>query len=103
MNFHPAPSHIRSLLTLYLLFCIALVAGCSSTPKEEGVDAIAPEEDPGWPRAFSNKGQTVTIYQPQVDDWKDFHVIHYRAAIAFTPEGAMDPQYGVLSAEAQTA
>jgi hypothetical protein len=30
------------------------------------------EADPGWPRVIQKDGKQLTVYQPQVDYWKDF-------------------------------
>jgi len=42
-------------------------------------------QDSGWPRKNVNQGGTVTSYQPQVDDWKDFTAINWRQAFQQTP------------------
>jgi len=66
---------------LFLVALLALIPACTSTPANPlGPDVVAPKEDPGWPREFSDKGQTITVFQPQIDEWKDYHVIRYRAA-----------------------
>src|SRR5512146_2508837 len=45
--------------------------------------AAAPSPaDPGWPRVFKKSGKQLTVYQPQVDYWKDYQNIHFRCAIA---------------------
>jgi len=38
--------------------------------------------DPGWPRVFKKDGKQLTVYQPQVDYWKDYQNLHFRCAIA---------------------
>ena len=41
---------------LFLVALLALIPACTSTPKNSpGPDVVAPEEDPGWPREFSDK------------------------------------------------
>jgi len=37
-------------------------------------------QDPGWPRQIVKPGGTLVIYQPQVDDWKNFMDIKWRQA-----------------------
>ena len=44
-------------------------------------------QDPGWPRKIVKPGGTLVIYQPQVDDWKDFTTIAWRQAFQLTPTG----------------
>src|SRR5438067_9949676 len=58
----------------------------------------APPTDTGWPRTHQKDGQTVVIYQPQVDEWKDQKMIAFRAATAVTLKGAAEPVYGVIEA-----
>jgi hypothetical protein len=65
------------------------------------VPAVA-AEDPGWPRTFERKGQTVVMHQPQVDEWKDYEKMAFRAAIAVTESPAARPIYGVLAVKANT-
>jgi len=38
--------------------------------------------DPGWPRVIQKNGKQLTIYQPQVDFWKDYANLHFRCAIS---------------------
>jgi hypothetical protein len=44
-------------------------------------------QDPGWPRQIVKPGGTLIIYQPQVDDWKNFTDITWRQAFLLTPTG----------------
>jgi hypothetical protein len=46
--------------------------------------------DPGWPREKYNNGTRLIIYQPQVDDWKDFQQLTWRMAISLTPKGGKE-------------
>lgn len=46
---------------------------------------LAPAQDPGWPRQFSKDGATLTVYQPQVDDWNNFADLDFRFAVTLTP------------------
>ncbi len=80
-----------------------LAAGGALTPGGEATaaPATAPPQR-GWPRTFTKAGSTVTLYQPQVDSWKDFTVVKFRAAMAVMPAGASQPEYGVLVVQADT-
>jgi hypothetical protein len=98
------------------VFCLLLLLGSVAPIARAGPaagDALAPAggaaaapaaapPQRGWPRTFEKNGNTVVVYQPQVDSWKDFDVIKFRAAIAVTPAGAGQPEYGVLVAQADT-
>ena len=44
-------------------------------------------QDPGWPRKLEKPGGTGIVYQPQVDEWKDFTDITWREAFQMTPTG----------------
>ncbi len=57
--------------------------------------------DPGWPRQHVQDNKKLTIYQPQVDEWKDYSVIKIRCAIEI--EGVLaEPKFGVAEIEART-
>jgi len=61
----------------------------------------APPIDPGWPREHVAEGRRLIVYQPQVDEWKDHSVIHFRCAIEV--EGVLaTPTFGVAEVEART-
>jgi hypothetical protein len=49
--------------------------------------ASAFAQDPGWPRKLEKPGGTVIVYQPQVDEWKDYATITMRVAFQLTPIG----------------
>src|SRR4030095_14610371 len=42
--------------------------------------------DPGWPRERYQNGARLIIYQPQVDNWKDFKELTWRMAVSLTPK-----------------
>ena len=44
-------------------------------------------QDPGWPRQRTENGNILVMYQPQVDDWKDFKDLEWRMAVSLTPAG----------------
>lgn len=45
-------------------------------------------QDPGWPRKHTKSGNTLVIYQPQVDEWSEYTTITWRQAFELTPAGA---------------
>jgi len=67
-------ANAKRLTGIVLFFLIA----CSS---------VWAQQDPGWPRKLVKPGGTLLIYQPQVDDWRNFTDIKWRAAFQLTPNG----------------
>ena len=57
--------------------------------------------DPGWPREIVRDDATLTYYQPQIDDWKDFKELTGRIAVSVTLHGGK-PQVGVVTMQAHT-
>jgi len=55
-----------------------------------------------WPRTFEKDGNTVVIYQPQVDSWDDRRTIHFRAAVFIRKKGDTDGSYAAVTASATT-
>ncbi len=49
--------------------------------------SLSEPTDPGWPREITRNGIRFVYYQPQVDDWKDFHELRARLAFTLTPKG----------------
>ncbi len=64
--------------------------------------ASTPPTDAGWPRVYSDKGATVAIHQPQVDDWKDFKLLAARSAVEIVPLKGAPNVAAVVQWEAQT-
>lgn len=58
-------------------------------------------QDPGWPRKLVKPGGTLIMYQPQVDDWRNFTDITWREAFQLTPNGGKEI-VGAASLEATT-
>jgi hypothetical protein len=46
--------------------------------------------DPGWPREKNSNGMRLLVYQPQVDDWKDFQELSWRMAVSLTPKSGKE-------------
>jgi hypothetical protein len=79
-----------------------LAAGGGPAPTGDAAAAPAIPAQRGWPRTFEKGGNTMEVYQPQIDSWKNYDVIEFRAAIAVTPAGASQTMYGVLAGQADT-
>ncbi|HTU50782.1 MAG TPA: hypothetical protein VMF56_09320 [Acidobacteriaceae bacterium] len=74
--------------------CISLLFLCTAI-------ATALAQDPGWPRQIARPGGTLTVYQPQVDEWNNYTELKWRMAFQLTPTGGKQV-VGALSATAST-
>src|SRR5438094_8632511 len=77
-------------LNISLLQCVAVTAAFFISPF--GIAAAnftagsGQSGDPGWPRERYQDGNRLIVYQPQVDDWKNFQDLSWRMAISLTPK-----------------
>lgn len=97
---------LRHLFPVVLLTVTTALVSTSPAQTEDAQSdasstASAPAP-PSWPRHFEKDGNTVLLYQPQVDSWKDHDVLRFRAVIAVTPAGASKEQLGVVAVKADT-
>ena len=60
-------------------------------------------DDPGWPRVFEAGGKRLTVYQPQIDSWKNYATIQFRCAIAVRDGAKAEERYGVVEVVAATS
>src|SRR5262249_45401696 len=93
---------IRRRIALVLL----LAALPWATPLAAVAQAPAPTAGPDvatgvWPRQLDVNGNTVLVYQPQVDRW-DGNRLDARAAVAVRAPGAAQPSFGVIWISART-
>src|SRR5437867_1722849 len=77
------------LRTTSLLYCLIVFVAFFASPFERAFGTAAPNQsgDPGWPREKYSNGTQLIIYQPQVDDWKNFQDLSWRMAVSLTPKG----------------
>jgi hypothetical protein len=82
---------------------VIVTAAFFASPVERAFSAAAPNQsgDPGWPREKYSNGSRLIIYQPQVDDWKNFQDLAWRMAISLTPKGGKEV-VGVVEMKGQT-
>jgi hypothetical protein len=73
----------------------------SSKTETAAPNATAADEVVGWPRELTNQGNTLVLYQPQVDDWKNFQELDWRAAFSLTPAGGHEV-VGVATLHSET-
>jgi hypothetical protein len=57
--------------------------------------------DDDWPRKFAHGNETISMYQPQIDDWKDDQLQAY-AALSVGTQGSETLKYGVIWFNART-
>jgi len=86
-------AHMKSRNTS--LLCIAIVIGALlASPFEKAAAASTSGSnqsgDPGWPREKYSNGTRLIIYQPQVDDWKNFRDLTWRMAASLTPKSGKE-------------
>ena len=60
-----------------------------------------PPADQEWPRDITSGKVRITCYQPQIDEWTGYRVLHARFAVALTPPGEA-PQLGVAEITGET-
>src|SRR5438045_7333963 len=72
-----------------VLHCVLFVSPLLASPIEIATGTATSNQpaDPGWPREKYSNGTRLIIYQPQVDDWKNFQDLSWRMAISLTPKG----------------
>src|SRR6266480_2500268 len=82
------------LLNTSLLRSVTAMAALLALPLEivsaKSTAASDQSGDPGWPREKYSNGTRLLIYQPQVDDWKNFQELTWRMAVSLTPKGGKE-------------
>ena len=93
------------LLKSSLLQCVIVIAALLAPPVERAAAKAATgadqSGDPGWPREKYSNGTRLLIYQPQVDDWKNFQELSWRMAVSLTPMGGKEA-VGVVEMKGNT-
>lgn len=72
--------------TIVTLFLLCLLSG------------LLLAQDPGWPRTITKPGGKVVLYQPQIDDWKNYQLVDGRMAFTVTPTGGQS-HVGVVTVQ----
>jgi hypothetical protein len=77
-----------------LLQCVIVIAAFLASPFEiAAANSTAGSGQSGnssWPREKYSNGTRLIIYQPQVDDWKDFQDLSWRMAVSITPKSGKE-------------
>src|SRR6478672_8755952 len=78
------------LLNNSFLKCLVVTAALFTSPFQiraaSSATASGQSTDSSWPREKYNNGTKLIIYQPQVDDWKNFQDLSWRMAVSITPK-----------------
>src|SRR4029079_2814563 len=77
------------LRTISLPQCVIVIVTLFASPVERtgATTGSGQSSDSSWPREKYSNGTQLIIYQPQVDDWKNFQDLSWRMAISLTPKG----------------
>ena len=93
------------LLKSSLLRCVIVIGALLGSPIEvtAAKSTAGPDQlgDPGWPRERYQDGTRLLIYQPQVDDWKNFQELTWRMAVSLTPKSGKEA-VGVVEMKGNT-
>ena len=72
------------------LQCLIMTAALFTSPfgirAANSATASGQSTDSSWPREKYSNGARLIIYQPQVDDWKNFQDLSWRMAVSLTPK-----------------
>src|SRR5881396_45621 len=83
-----------TVIGAFLVSPLAIAAANSATGSDQSAD-------PGWPRERYQNGTRLIIYQPQVDDWKDFQQLTWRMAVSLKPKSGKEA-VGVVEMKGNT-
>ena len=74
-----------SLLPCAILIGALVVSPISATAANSTAGS-SQSTGSGWPREKYSNGTRLIIYQPQIDDWKNFQDLSWRMAVSLTPK-----------------
>ena len=98
--------HRKFYTLLCLLLSVSLVAAsmpisAQQSPNPATKPSTTASLDPGWPREIQKDGARLVVYQPQVDEWKEYRDLTAEVAFSLTAPGGQ-PTPGVASLTART-
>src|SRR5262245_57510607 len=77
---------VNTPLVATLVLTIALFTSPFEIRAANSTTASGQSSDSSWPREKYQNGNKLIIYQPQVDDWKNFQDLSWRMAVSLTPK-----------------
>jgi hypothetical protein len=86
-----------AVLTTLLLAMLAInpARANAQSAAEKAAPATPAEEKLNWPRVIKNAAGTLTVYQPQIEQWNGINIAT-RAAVSLQPSDGSQPIYGVV-------
>src|SRR5215467_3903400 len=72
-----------------VLQCVVVIGALFALPSEgtaKSTTGSGQAGDSSWPRERYQNGTRLIVYQPQVDDWKNFQDLSWRMAVSLTPK-----------------
>ena len=83
-------------------WCAVKVSGKGGFINGKYINRMEPDK-PSWPRTFTTDGgATLTLFQPQITDWKDFTELEALIATEFKEKADAKPIYGVIGVSGKT-
>ena len=83
-------------------WCAVKVSGKAGFINGKYISRMEPDK-PSWPRTFTTDGgATLTLFQPQITDWKDFTELEALIATEFKEKADAKPIYGVIGVSGKT-
>src|SRR5262245_36462774 len=93
------------LFNTSLLQCVIIIGAVLASPSEGAAAKSAvgsgQSGNSSWPRERYQDGNRLIIYQPQVDDWKNFQDLSWRMAVSLTPKSGKEV-IGVIEMKGNT-
>src|SRR5882762_1965339 len=77
----PNTSFLKCLIVTVALYTSPLQIRAATSTTASGQSGGS-----SWPREKYSNGTRLIIYQPQVDDWKNFQELSWRMAVSLTPK-----------------
>jgi len=94
------PNTCRQLITLTLTVSLS-VSSHGANVWQTPADTYLPSGADPWPRAITTPGETIQVYQPQLNHWTGNTLDAY-AAVAIQSQNSHDKAYGVIWFTART-
>src|SRR5262249_54317186 len=77
---------LMKIVNMSFFQCLIVTAALVTSPLEIVAAGSSQSGDSSWPRELYQDGTRLIIYQPQVDDWKNFQDLSWRMAVSLTPK-----------------
>jgi hypothetical protein len=94
-------SQLVSILLAGCLLTASTLSALAQSASNSTAKQAAALTDKGWPRTFASGATSFSVYQPQIEQWKD-NQFEARAAVAVTTGQSKQPVYGVIWFAART-